>query len=87
MENKHKPEGVRIRIELLRRYYERTYELITYAKTHSDLKRCMDDVIDALCLAVTGMIGFENGFKSIPENPMQDKQGILMQVVYAETAK
>ena len=84
LENKHKPEGLRIRIELLSRYYERTEEIVAYARNDSKLKNCLDDVIDALCLAVTGMLGLETGLKSIPENPMMDKQGILMQMVYVE---
>lgn len=41
----------------------------------------------ALCLAVTGMLGLEKGFKTIPENPMLDKQGKFMQMVYVETPK
>lgn len=87
LDNKNQPEGLRIRIELLSRYYDGTEEIIDYAKKHSKLRSCLDDVADALCLAVTGMLGLENGFTTIPENPKMDKQGILMQMVYAETSK
>lgn len=41
-----------------------------------------DDVIDALCLAVIGMLGTKNGFATIPKKPMKDSKGILMQMVY-----
>jgi len=85
LENKHRPEGLSRRIELLSRYYERTEEILAYARNDNKLKNCLDDVIDVLCLAVTGMLGLENGLISIPENPMLDKQGIIMQMVYAET--
>lgn len=86
-ENKHTYEGIRKRIELLSQYYDKTKEILAYVNNDKKLKNCLDDVIDALCLAVTGMIDLENGFKTIPENPMMDKQGILMQMVYADTAK
>ena len=38
---------------------------------------------DALALAVTGMIGVKEGFKTIPENPEKDSRGINMEMVYA----
>ncbi|WP_341479738.1 hypothetical protein ACUH7Y_14540 [Clostridium beijerinckii] len=37
--------------------------------------REIDDVIDALCLAITVVIGLENGSETIPEVPMDDKIG------------
>lgn len=82
-ENKKTYEGTRKRIELLRHYYDKTEEIIVYASSNQKLRNLMDDVVDALCLAVTGMIGLENGLKSIPEEPMIDAKGLLMQMVYA----
>ncbi|WP_026886848.1 DUF429 domain-containing protein [Clostridium beijerinckii] len=52
-----------------------------------DKIREIDDVIDALCLAITGVIGLENGFETISEVPMDDKRGIKMQMVYGELSK
>lgn len=86
-ENKHTYEGARKRIELLSLYYDKTKEILDCVYNDNKLKNFLDDVIDALCLAVTGMIDLETGFSTIPENPVMDKQGILMQMVYAETAK
>ncbi|WP_206812923.1 DUF429 domain-containing protein [Paradesulfitobacterium ferrireducens] len=83
-DNKHTYQGARKRIELLSRYYDKTEEIISYANNSPKLMNCLDDVIDALCMAVTGMIAHDNLLKTIPENPMMDKQGILMQMVYAE---
>ncbi len=82
-ENKKTYEGTRKRVELLSRYYDKAEGIIAYARGNQKLKSFMDDVIDALCLAVTGMASLEKGVKSIPENPMKDKYGILMQMVYA----
>lgn len=83
-ENKHTFEGTRRRIELLSRYYDKTDDVITNAVSNPRLKNCLDDVIDALCLAVTGMIGLNNRLKSIPETPGFDKVSLLMQIVYAD---
>ena len=60
--------GIRKRIEVLSRYYESTEAVITYICGNEKLKKYMDDVVDALCLAITGMISKENGLKRIPEN-------------------
>ena len=49
--------------------------------------REIDDVIDALCLAITGVIGLENGSETIPKVPMDDKSGIKMQIVYGELSE
>jgi predicted RNase H-like nuclease len=84
LENKKTLEGTIKRIELLRRYYDKTEELIAVASGDQKLKKFMDDVVDALCLAVTGMVGLENGLKRIPENPMLDRAGMLMQMVYVK---
>lgn len=72
---------------MLSLYCDKTKEILAYVSNDKKLKNCLDDVIDALCLAVTGMIDLENGFRTIPDNPMMDKQGILMQMVYAEKTK
>jgi hypothetical protein len=39
-----------------------------------------DDIIDASVLAVTGLLGLENGFRTIPENPPEDSQGLKMSI-------
>ncbi|NRT23665.1 hypothetical protein B0H69_005009 [Clostridium beijerinckii] len=46
--------------------------------------REIDDVIDALCLAITGVIGLENGSETISGVPMDDKRGIKMQMIYGK---
>ncbi len=83
-ENKKTYEGTRKRIELLRQYYKKTESMIAFVNKDPKLSKCIDDVVDALCLAVTGMMGIkQESLKSIPENPMMDAKGILMQMVYA----
>lgn len=82
-ENKKTVEGIEKRLNLLSKYYEKTKEIKTLIYSEPGLKTIKDDVIDALCLAVIGMLGFKNGFKTILENPMKDSREILMQIVYS----
>ncbi|WP_084027523.1 DUF429 domain-containing protein [Clostridium acetireducens] len=82
-ENKKIEEGMKKRLEILSNYYEKTVEIRELIYSYTKLKVIKDDVIDALCLAVTGMLGYKNGFKTIPENPMKDSRGMFMQMIYA----
>ena len=82
LDNKKNPDGERKRVELLRDYYEKTEDLITFAMSNTKIKHMMDDVLDALCLAVVGKLISERGFMCVPETPMMDNTGLLMQMIY-----
>lgn len=86
-ESKHTEEGQFIRIRVLEQYYDKTAEFVVYISEHPKLGKIMDDCIDALCLAVTGMMGLKNGFKTIPDNPALDRHGLAMQMVYAKKSE
>lgn len=83
-ENKKTEEGMEKRLEILSKYYEKTADIKDLIYSDTKLKGIKDDVIDALCLAITGMCGYKNGFKTIPQNPMKDSRGIIMQMVYTD---
>ena len=83
MENKRTEEGEQKRLEVLQRYYPEARLVVDKYLADVPYRKKTDDVIDALCLAVTGMIGYQNGFLTIPENPMTDKHGLRMQMVCA----
>jgi len=83
-ESKKTTEGINARISLLRRYtqdLDRTLEDIIRLP---GMKERLDDIIDAVCLAVAGNLGMLNGFLSIPESPETDSKELKMQIVYAE---
>jgi len=46
-----------------------------------NLKCNIDDIVDSVCLAVTANIVNQGDFEIIPENPMSDETGLLMQMV------
>lgn len=84
IENKKSKEGMNKRLDLLSKYYDKTEEIKSIIFSNPTLKNMKDDIVDALCLAVIGKLGLENGFKTIPENPMKDNKNIIMQMVYAD---
>lgn len=81
-ENKKTQEGMSKRLELLSKYYYRTEDIKVHIYSNPTLYGMKDDVVDALCLAVIGMLGIGNGFGAIPNRPMRDNRGILMQMIY-----
>jgi len=86
-ESKHTEDGQFIRVRVLEQYYNQTSEFMDYISEHPKLGKITADCIDALCLAVTGMLGLKNGFRSIPEKPALDNRGLAMQMIYAEKAE
>ena len=43
---------------------------------------CMpDDVMDAVCLAVTAALKAHGMCETIPENPQKDTKGLIMQMI------
>lgn len=47
-------------------------------------RKKIDDVIDALCLAVIGKQAIENELGTVPDSPCVDSTGLSMQIVYAK---
>ena len=75
--SKHTPDGIAERTEILQRYGIDASSVLTgfTPKQH-------EDVMDALCLAVSAKMGIENGFVTFPEVPVLDKKGLSMQMVF-----
>ena len=44
-----------------------------------------EDVLDALCLAVSAKLGCEHEFRTMPKNPVADSRGLKMQMVFGNT--
>ena len=41
-----------------------------------------DDILDALVASLTAKLSFEEGLKSVPQNPGRDSKDLPMQMVY-----
>jgi predicted RNase H-like nuclease len=85
LEHKMTAEGQQRRLEVLMKYYPEANKVIDKFLTDVPYRKKIDDVIDALCLAVTGKLILENGLKTIPERPMMDNIGLVMQMVYGDS--
>ncbi|BBF41765.1 conserved protein [Lachnospiraceae bacterium KM106-2] len=73
-------EGIKERISILKRYIN----MPTLSKIQALAKeyRChVDDIIDAICLAVAAYQVHEGHGEVIPKEPMEDDTGLLMRMV------
>lgn len=80
LSKKSEIDGVIERINLLTEYIPD----ISSSKISALAKRMkcnMDDILDAICLAVTANIATQGYVESIPENPMKDETDLRMQMV------
>ena len=83
-ESKKTKEGLEARLSVLRQHTQNIDRLLEDIYRQPGMKKRLDDIIDAICLAVVGNLGRTNKFLSIPANPMKDSTGLIMQIVYAE---
>lgn len=83
---KKRSEGLAERTELLQSIYPQTTNIIHYTlSTYRRKDVARDDILDALCAAVTGLVGGEN-LASIPQEPEFDERGLRMEMVYCPHA-
>ena len=75
--SKHTEAGIQERIAILRQCSVDPSSLFA-----EFAPKQYEDVLDALCLAVSAKLGCENGFRTIPENPTCDSRGLKMQMVF-----
>lgn len=80
--SKHTEEGFLDRVDVLEEFYDRTEDFLSYISSHPILKNNLVDCVDALCLAISGLLGLNNGFSIIPSNPSKDARGLFMEIIY-----
>ncbi|HKM34836.1 MAG TPA: DUF429 domain-containing protein [Lachnospiraceae bacterium] len=80
MSKKSEKDGLLERIHILSRFLpDLTLEFIL---EKSKLYKCnADDIVDAICLAVTGNLYKQGKGECIPERPMQDESCLMMQMI------
>lgn len=67
LEEKETPTGQQLRLDILQKYYLVARQVVEKFLADFPYRKKIDDVIDALCLAITGMLGLEHGFMTITE--------------------
>ena len=75
--SKHTPEGLAERTAILQQYGVDAAPVLTSFKPKQ-----YEDVLDALCLAVSAKLGYENAFRTIPYDPACDSRNLKMQMVF-----
>ena len=80
MSKKAEYDGVKERINLLAAYIPElsVTKLVELSKS---MKCNADDIIDAITLAITANISAQGQCESLPDKPMQDETGLLMQMI------
>lgn len=84
-ESKKTKEGQQIRKDLLSRHIKNLDQCLEQLAQFPKKQYPLDDVLDAICLAVIGRFGMCKGFLTIPEKPNLDPQGLKMQIVFANS--
>lgn len=79
LHSKHSEAGMEERIGILRRHGVDPVPLLTEVS----LKQ-REDVLDALCLALSAQLGCQYGFRTIPNQASCDKQGIHMKMTFGK---
>lgn len=77
--SKHTAEGLQERIAILRSYGIDPVSLFA-----GFTPKQYEDILDAVCLAVSGKLGCENGFHTFPETPAYDSCGLKMQITFGD---
>ena len=80
MSKKAEYDGIKERVNLLVAYIPElsVTKLVALSKS---MKCNTDDIIDAVTLAITANISAQGQYESLPEKPMQDETGLLMQMI------
>ena len=81
--NKKSDDGIRERLNILTMYEARAYEI--YDRTLNKYLRkdvSKDDIVDALCMAITGLFVGANKYKTVPQLVEIDNEGIEMKIVH-----
>lgn len=80
MSKKSNDDGLEERLSILRRYLPELSRSMILNKS-KELRCNRDDIIDAICLAVTGRLSTLGKAECIPEKPSKDSTGLMMQMV------
>lgn len=78
--SKHSENGIAERIGILKSYGINPFPVMAQYDN-----KAKDDVLDAVCLALSAQLGCENGFFTIPETPKRDSRNLPMQMVFGKT--
>lgn len=80
LSKKSELDGMEERIRILSNYIT-DLSLNKIALVAKNFRCNIDDIVDAICLAVTANIIWQGDYEVIPECPMEDETGLKMQMI------
>ena len=81
-------EGQQERLALLKQYFPKSMEIFDFYQSNflkKDVK--IDDILDALCLSITGYLGNKIGFSYLKTKPNLDAHKIPMNMIFVDGKK
>jgi 8-oxo-dGTP diphosphatase len=78
--SKHDFKGIGERADILHEYCQ-DISAAWIAEQAEKLKCNEDDIADAVCLSIVANLHAQHKTETIPEQPMKDKTGLLMQMI------
>lgn len=82
LENKTKPDGQKKRLEILRKYYSDSDLVINKFLKDVPARKKMDDVIDALCLAIFLELKLQEEVNEFLEDKNLEELADVMEVLF-----
>lgn len=82
LSRKVEPAGLAERLAVLRRHFPQAPQALEAVRQSGFPDSTLNDFLDAMVLAVMGLMGSARGFETIPENPPRDPQGLRMEIAY-----
>jgi predicted RNase H-like nuclease len=80
--NKKQAAGREERMQLLTQYLPIAHHILDFAvDKYSRKQMAIDDIVDAMALAIAAARGFE-ALSSLPESPMLDSRGLKMEIAF-----
>ena len=79
LHSKHTESGLQERIIILERYGILPNQILRKFN-----RKVQADILDATVLAVSGQLGCQNGFSTVPEYPACDSHGLRMQMCFGQ---
>lgn len=83
-DSKRDNNGLNKRMDILKGYFSESQAVIETYLQQNKFRKKIDDVLDALCLAIVGRLGCNNGFRTVPDLTCHDCTGLNMQITIFE---
>lgn len=82
LSRKIEPAGLNDRLAVLARHFPAARQCLSSLRARNIPDSTYHDFLDAMVLAVMGLMGARRGFETIPPVPLRDRRGLRMEIAY-----